>query len=755
VEQPTVVRALRPAVVFIALVLAVALVWRWTPLTHDAAERRAAELTLEQAGLRLEDYFRYRLAALEDLSRGWSQGAVATPEERRARASILHASFSGFQAVNWVDARGVIVDVVPYEANRDAVGRDVHATRAAGEALEAARQSGRVVVSAPLPLFQGGRGVVVYAPATRSSSVVEGFVNGVFRGEDAVRDALRAGFLADYDVRLSDGDEAIFETRALGHGVLAEVRLQVGAREWRLSAAPRLVAPASQRERWLLALAVALAALVAGFVRVAATRREALRRSEARGRAIVDALPDLVLEARADGRITAVHGAHRKILTREVESQLGAEIAAALRTSASHGFELPVDVGGEPRWVEVRVSSLSPGEGIALIRDVTERREAEGAHRRLESQLRQVQKMEAVGRLAGGIAHDFNNLMTAVLAHAELARAAAPSPEVLRDLEQIAYVARRAAQLTQRLLTFSRREAGLPRAVNLVEVVVSLQPLVRRLIRETIELSVRVDDDPAWIMADPGQLEQVVVNLVVNASEAMPVAGRLELEVTPRPGDPSKGEPAGACVELTVRDNGVGMTTATRERLFEPYFTTKDERGSGLGLPVVYGVVTRAGGRIHVESTVGQGTTFRVVFPAVAAPAHAPLIADGVEPGTGTVLLVEDDPFVRSAAVRALARAGYRVLEAAHGQEAVALLAERRGAVDAVVSDLVMPVMGGRELVAWMAVEHPRVPVVLVSGYSEDIGALAARVASVLAKPYSPADLTRAVASALRRRPIA
>lgn len=754
-ERPTLVRALRPAVVFVALVLALALVWRWTPLTDHAAERRAADVVLEQAGLRVEDYFRYRVAALEDLARGWSQGTVATPEERRARASILHATFSGFQAINWVDARGIIVDVVPYAANRDAVGRDVHATRAAAEALEAARHSGRVTMSTPLPLFQGGRGVVVYAPATRSSSTVEGFVNGVFRGEDAVRDALRSSFLADYDVRLSDGDEVIFETRALDQDVLAQVRVPVGDRTWILAAAPRLVLPASQREQWLLALAVGLAALVAGFVRIAAARREALRRSEARGRAIVDALPDLVLEARADGRITAVHGANRKILTREVESQLGAEIAAALRTSASHGFELPVEVGGEARWVEVRVSSLSPGEGIALIRDVTDRREAEGEHRRLETRLRQVQKMEAVGRLAGGIAHDFNNLMTAVLAHAELARAASPSAEVLRDLDQIAYVARRAAQLTQRLLTFSRREAGLPRAVNLVEVVVGLQPLVRRLTRETIELSVRVDDEPAWILADPGQLEQVVVNLVVNASEAMPVSGKLELEVSARAGDPSKGEPVGACVELMVRDNGVGMTTATRERLFEPYFTTKDERGSGLGLPVVYGVVTRARGRIHVESAVGQGTTFRVVFPSVAAPADAPAAVDGVQAGTGTVLLVEDDPFVRSAALRALARAGYRVLEASHGQEAVALLAEQRGAVDAVVSDLVMPVMGGRELVAWMAVEHARVPVVLVSGYSEDIGGLAERVATVLAKPYSPAELTRAVAEALRRRPIA
>ncbi len=745
--------------VFGLLVLGLIAVWLWSPKVDDTRERRALDVTVAQAGLRLEDYFSYRLKLIEDLGREWSQGSVASLEELQARATITQASFSGFQAINWVDAKGVIVHVAPYAANRSAVGRDVHATREAAEALEEARRSGRAIVSAPLTLFQGGTGVVVYAPVARTSSAVEGFVNGVFRTEDAVLDCLRPAFVEAYDVQISDGPVELFASQPRGDdrpSGAATARVRVGGRAWELRVAPRDHAPPSRRELTLLVLAVLLAGAVAATVRLASKRRDALTRSEARGRAIVDALPDLVVEARADGKVTAVHGgAQRELITPEVEEHLGNEIAEALRTSASHSFEVPVGGEGDQaeRWLEVRVSSLAFGEGLALVRDVTDRHEAEDEQRRLETQLRHVQKMEAVGQLAGGIAHDFNNLMTAVIAHAELARASVEvDSEVREDLDQISHVARRATQLTQRLLMFSKREKGEPRPLSMVELVQGLQPMIRRLIRENIELRVKVGADPAWVLADASQLEQVVVNLTMNASDAMPISGRLDLEVHARAGDPSRGEPSGPCVELVVRDTGIGMTVSTRERLFEPYFTTKElGRGSGLGLAIVYGVVTHARGRIHVESTVGQGTTFRVVLPATAAPAQvdASKVAR-VEPGSGTVLLVEDDALVRRAAVRALDRAGYQVIEAEDGQQAVAALAGGRSHIRIVVSDLVMPVMGGRELIEWMSHNHADVPIVLVSGYAEDSHGLQGRVAGILAKPYSPAELTKAVRDALQ-----
>jgi len=495
---------------------------------------------------------------------------------------------------------------------------------------------------------------------------------------------------------------------------------------------------------------VVLAAVTSGVVYLAASRRRALGKSERQRDAIIDALPDLVMQTRADGSIQAVHGGRRASVSPELEARLAPEIEKAMRASESTSFEMPVATDGKgDRWLEVRVSAMASQEGLAIVRDVTDRHLAEADQKKLELQLRHAQRMDAIGQLAGGLAHDFNNLMTAVIAHGELARdSASIDAETREDIDHIIVAARRAAQLTKRLLTFSRRQSIDPKPMSFGDLVKSLDSMIRRLVREAIEVEVRVDPKPCWIIADPGQIEQVIMNLVVNAADAIPVTGKIEITVVP------KGE---SDVELMVRDSGEGMSREVQERLFEPYFTTKDVgKGSGLGLAIVYGVVTQARGRVSVDSALGEGTTVRVVLPTTKAPTAAQVLRSSspdVEMGTGTVLLVEDDPLVRKAALRGLEKAGYTVVEAQDGSEAVGILAQRRGDIKVVVTDLVMPVMGGRELVQWMTRNHPEVPVVLTSGYAEDTAGLSERVSTFLSKPYSPAELSKAIRDAISGHP--
>jgi two-component system cell cycle sensor histidine kinase/response regulator CckA len=389
-------------------------------------------------------------------------------------------------------------------------------------------------------------------------------------------------------------------------------------------------------------------------------------------------------------------------------------------------------------------------DGLALmVRDITETQ-------RLEAQLRQAQKMEAVGRLAGGIAHDFNNLLTVINGYAEFALQDLPKDLALCDsIKEILNAGRRAAELTNGLLAFSRKQVRQPSVLRLNDSVRGTEKMLRRLVGEDIEISTSLANDIWEIEADKSQLEQIVVNLAVNARDAMPKGGLLMLETRNVELDAESSQrlnvPAADYAMLAVSDNGQGMDAITQSRIFEPFFTTKGPgKGTGLGLSTVYGIVTQSGGAISVYSEPEQGTTFKLFFPRrkeAAASGVAETLEEVVAPARGrrqTILLVEDEQSVRRLTRTMLERHGFRVLEAGGGQEALALCRTENGAVDLVLTDMVMPQMSGDQVAAALRQEYPHLNFLFMSGYTEHAvvsKALLAPDVSFVSKPFTAAVL--------------
>ena len=388
-------------------------------------------------------------------------------------------------------------------------------------------------------------------------------------------------------------------------------------------------------------------------------------------------------------------------------------------------------------------------------REVTERR-------RLEAQLRQAQKMEAVGRLAGGIAHDFNNILTAILGTTQLIQRDLPAayPELHADIEEIRKAASRAADLTRQLLAYSRRQVLAPKVLDVNAVVSGLNGMLRRLIGEDIRLDTSLDPALPAVKADPSQLEQVLLNLVVNARDAMPRGGTVTLATetgTLAAGAlaPNVPEQSGRFVVLRVTDTGTGMSAETRAHLFEPFYTTKEVgKGTGLGLATVYGIVKQSGGYILVDSELGSGTSFRIYLPVVAerVPSPEPAAPSHEWRGSETLLLVEDEEGVRTFARRALEDKGYRVLMAASGTDAIGVARRFDGRIHVLLTDVVMPGLSGRELAEQLVAERPDVRVIYTSGYTDDEtvrhGVREAETA-FLQKPFTPEQLGRRIREVL------
>jgi two-component system cell cycle sensor histidine kinase/response regulator CckA len=422
---------------------------------------------------------------------------------------------------------------------------------------------------------------------------------------------------------------------------------------------------------------------------------------------------------------------------------------SGFRHRRKDGTLIDVDVESQP------ISFAGRPARLVLARDVT-------ARRQLEDQLRQAQKMEAVGQLAGGIAHDFNNLLTAILGSTQLLLHAMPPEDGRReDVEEIKNAGIRAAELTRQLLAFSRRQVLAPKVLDLNATVSNMDKMLRRLIGEHIELRAALAPDLGPVSADPSQLEQVLLNLAVNARDAMPRGGRLTIEtgnvfLTEEYSERHHRVPPGHYVRLIVSDTGVGMDEATQKHLFEPFFTTKEVgKGTGLGLATVYGIVKQSGGYIWVYSEPGHGTTVKVYLPRVAGETE-PLPAAAQSPelrrGTETVLLVEDALPVRALARKSLQSFGYTVLDAGDGPAALELSARHAGGIDILVTDVVMPGMSGRELAERLAPTRPGMRVLYTSGYTDDAmvhqGVLHSGVA-FLQKPFVPETLARKVRDVL------
>ena len=385
------------------------------------------------------------------------------------------------------------------------------------------------------------------------------------------------------------------------------------------------------------------------------------------------------------------------------------------------------------------------------IYDLSERRTAERNLRESEERFWQSQKLEAIGRLAGGIAHDFNNLLTVIIACSELLLLGFDAADPKRnDAESIIDAGKKAALLTGQLLAFGRRRVSTPIPTDLGTVIAGMEKMLHRLIGEEIELEIVCGEPLRLIRADAGQMEQVVLNLAVNARDAMPTGGRLRIEASNLDSEDGQGERR-RCIMLSVSDTGLGIAPEIRSRLFEPFFTTKAlGKGTGLGLATVHGITKQLGGSVRVESVVGQGTRFEVLLPATDDQRENAPAADPEAPqrGMGTLLLVDDEPSVRSMTARVLRESGYTVIEAADGEHAIQLAANTER-LDLLLTDVIMPRMRGADLAARLRQSRPDLRVLFMSGYPDDERFLAEDLgqgsATLLEKPFTLGALTRAV----------
>jgi PAS domain S-box-containing protein len=732
-----------------------------------------AEVTATQIARRLEAWIDDRVAVSRHLARrqfSSVEDVAANYADVAARFVDLH---SDFLALNYVDPEGVIRTVVPEAPNRRALGMNLHTHPSPGvpEALAAAHRADGPVSTPVVDLYQGGLGVTTYQALRDGTGRLMGFVNCVFRLETLVGGCLQEPELLEefrFSLRDVRGRVAYRHDPAADAGDWPfEITLPVRVvdRPWTLRLAPTQ-AHVAQSRTWadetlgLVALALVLALTVA--LHQLLRRQQALAASRANYQLLVENQSDLVVKVDPQGRFLYVSPTYCDLFGVSEDELLGREFMplvheddrAATAAAMESLFRPPHRAELEQRaltrhgwrwlhWTDAAVRD-EQGEVTAIVasgRDITRQKE-------LEDQLRQSQKMQAIGQLAGGIAHDFNNLLQAMLGHLEMLEddTASLGPDVRDDLLAVRRSAMRAADLTRQLLAFSRQQARSLQALDLTVVVRDLEPLLRRLLGEGIALHLDMAAAVVPVHADRGQLEQVLMNLCVNARDAIGANGTIRIGVG-RDVDPP-------CARLTVTDDGPGVPAGVRERIFEPFFTTKEVgQGTGLGLATVYGIVQQHDGEIAVDGDPGQGARFTITLPLTDRPLDTDAV-DAPAPRHGggeTILLVEDEETLRTLASRLLERAGYRVRTAVDGVDAIVRY-DADPVVDLVMLDLVMPRRGGRETARLLRERDATLPLLYVTGHEQrPPGADGDPDAEipVLHKPYDAATLLERVRDVL------
>lgn len=645
-----------PSFVFVVMLLSLSLTWWVMDRQWRANVRGQLDLSSTQASHRLREFVESRLMAIQSIADYLVDGSAGADGDFVARSQSLQDNFGGFQALNWVAPDGTIEVVVPKEANAGALGKSLLNHPIAGGPFRDARRTRRPQVTAPLDLFQGGRGVATYLPVLRGKEII-GYLNAVFRMQQLVERSLGAGMLDSHTLSIVDGNSPLYESLNVDSSLdrpsgIATVTLL--NREWTLIARP--------------------------------------------------------------------------------DDKLWAEMLA-----------------GRPRWIFVLALVLAMG-ACWLLRGALLRSWREAGERRhrqqLELELERSAKMQALGRLAGGVAHDFNNILTAIIGNAEIIKLTASHPVAEESARDIVAASERASDLTRQLLVFSNQRPDAVVSVDLNSEIEDLRGLLTRLLSENIALEFDLADSLASVLSNRGQISQILVNLAVNAADAMPDGGRLRISTEMKMSATSDEE--APWVVLCVADSGIGMDTETQARIFEPFFSTKGEahHGAGLGLATVYGIVQALGGELRVESEQGAGTAFEMWLPSSN---DAPLPPkdqsdDVIDAGPSRrILFVEDNTNVRNAIVKTLRHHGHTVRAANDGEEALKTVAnDGGGPFDIIVTDAVMPGISGPEMIRTLRSRKHTLPIIICSGYSEELSepaAVAELGAQFLPKPYAIDDL--------------
>jgi len=761
-----------------------------------ARQRASTESQVHPVQQALEQALARRLEVLPAM-RAFLEAGPPGPDVRDdldAFADGLHASIGGVRTLQYVRG-GVIRYTSRPSANPGVLGYNLLADPRPEIRRDVLRAMGAqsIVLSGPIELLQGGTGLVARLATFRRTDPRFGLVAVVMDLPPLFEEA---GLMDTTDgfrkaVRDSTGT-VLFGPPDVFAGDPVTVAVTLPDRAWYLGAVPLRGWASGGVALWggraALAIIALLGALLAGSLGGSQTRLreavaartaelsranaelatrveeirvadQALREQHMLVRAVIEGSPDLVLVKDLTGAYVLANDAAARAIGRPVHEVIGhtpeelfpAEFAEDVRNADREALERrgPVSrerrlrIGDEDRTLLLVLHPWFDAQGtpagtVTVARDLTERQQ-------LEAQLRHAQKLDALGRLSGGIAHDFNNLLTAILANAHLVADAIPEtqPEVRGDVAEIMAAAHRGADLTRKLLAFGRRELLERRPIDLTAVLAENAAMVRRLVPEPIDIRLELPDRPLTVRADQGALGQILLNLVTNARDAMPGAGRLEIRLAEVQHDGRRA------ARLTVRDTGVGMDEATRAHVFEPFFTTKPSgQGTGLGLSIAYGLVQRHDGTITIESAPGAGTTVFIELPlAEPAPATASAPLAGAPGGRSeTILIVEDEAAIRNTLGRLLERTGYRVLAAADGEAGLEIL-KRRHDVALVISDVVMPRMGGAELARRARRQGVHAPFLFTTGYpgGRTSGAAEPLAGKVLTKPWLPDELLTTV----------
>jgi len=507
---------------------------------------------------------------------------------------------------------------------------------------------------------------------------------------------------------------------------------------------------------------------------------EALRKASSEWRATFDATHELIMMVGGDCRIIKVNRATTDFFDKTYEEILGRDCRSFFEESGLPGELLPLEgVKGTGLHIESEVylqerdiwilASADPIVGtrgevtgiVVILRDITDLKKAEEARKEMQSQLLQVQKMDSIGRLAGGVAHDFNNMLSAILAYSEFAYLKIPEDHPARgNLQIVLSAAEKAAALTRQLLVFSRKQVLEKKVVNLGGTIDNTGRMLSRIIRKNVELDIRAHRDRRNILADQGQIEQIIMNLALNARDAMPLGGKLVIETFDLLVDGDSEAPLqemepGAYAALSVKDTGEGIPPGVREKIFDPFFTTKEEgKGTGLGLSTVYGIVRQHGGHILVDSEKGRGSTFTVFFPVTEVVAEETLMEKetGKVTGEEAILAVDDDDSIRMILADTLEPLGYTLSVTANGEEALRIMEKSSGRIDLLLADVMMPGMNGKELAEVFRKRWPETKVLLMSGYaSDDLESYLSNRGSVrfIEKPLTPGKLASTVREVL------